>query len=211
MEELQEEKKKVKREERKEKEQLLSEHRKDILMLNEALSQKEQDTQKMQSGLNQVEEFLSERAQLLEQLEQYKEKLVQVEVSCKESMRRTEQRCFEEKLRMHQETGRKMAELAERAHDEAKQNLDETTVSIFKENVRVSEALSLHVQEGNQLKKRERKLQEETAELRIDRELQQVHIHHLYFLYLNSALLCLRVLVSFNNLKDPTTNKCTLI
>lgn len=52
---------------------------------------------------------------------------------------------FEEKLRLEREASQKIAELAERAHTEAIANLDETTRSVYKENIRLNEALSYHV------------------------------------------------------------------
>ncbi|KAI6657185.1 Basal body-orientation factor 1 [Oopsacas minuta] len=174
--ELQEEKKRVKRDLRKEKEELLSQHRENILLLNEALSAKGQEIKVLQAELKQVKEFRKMRTQLLDELESSKSKLQQTEIYCRESMRKTEQKCFEEKLRMHQETTRKMAELAERAHEEAKLNLDQTTVNIFKENVRINEALSLHIQEGEMLRKKGKRLEEETVKLRLDNELDQVRL-----------------------------------
>ena len=164
----------MKRELRREKEELLSQHRDNILLLNEAISTRDREIGSMQAELRQVKEFRKMRGQLLDELESSKSTQQQLETACRESMRRTEQKCFEEKLRMHQETTRKMSELAERAHEEAKLNLDKTTVSIFKENVRISEALSLHMHEGERLKKKEKRLEEETSKLRIDRELDQV-------------------------------------
>ena len=167
----------MKRELRREKEDLLSQHKDNILLLNEAVSARDREIGSMQAELRQVKEFRKMRGQLLDELESSKSTQQQLEAGCRESMRRTEQKCFEEKLRMHQETTRKMSELAERAHEEAKLNLDKTTVSIFKENVRINEALSLHLQEGERLKKKEKRLGEETAELRIDRELDQVFVN----------------------------------
>lgn len=164
----------MKRDLRKEKEEVLSQHRDNILLLNGALSAKDDEISALQSELKQVKEFRKMRTQLLDDLESSKNKLQLTELSCRETIKKTEQKCFEEKLRMHQETTRKMAELAERAHEEAKLNLDQTTVSIFKENVRINETLSLHMREGEMLKKKEKRLEEEAAKLRIDRELDQV-------------------------------------
>lgn len=46
---------------------------------------------------------------------------------------------------MEREASQKIAELAERAHTEAIANLDETTRSVYKENIRLNEALGYHV------------------------------------------------------------------
>ena len=47
--------------------------------------------------------------------------------------------------RLQSEASRQIAELAERAHNEAVVNLDETTRNIYRENVRLTESLSLHM------------------------------------------------------------------
>ena len=53
---------------------------------------------------------------------------------------------FEEKIRLEREASQKIAELAERAHTEAIAKLDETTRSVYKENIRLNEALTYHIQ-----------------------------------------------------------------
>lgn len=55
-------------------------------------------------------------------------------------------------------------------------NLDETTKSVYKENVRLSEALSYHMKEGEVLKKLRDKLQEENEQLRGDKELNDMMV-----------------------------------
>jgi len=53
-------------------------------------------------------------------------------------------------------------------------NLDETTKSVYKENVRLSEALSYHMKEGEVLTKAREKLEEEVAALRGDKQVNDV-------------------------------------
>ncbi|EDO37303.1 predicted protein, partial [Nematostella vectensis] len=65
----------------------------------------------------------------------------------------------------------KIAELAERAHTEAISNLDETTRSVYKENVRVNAALEFHMKEGEELKKERDHLLEDNKELSSEKEL----------------------------------------
>jgi len=50
-------------------------------------------------------------------------------------------------------------------------NLDETAKSVFKENVRVTEALASHIDEAEQLRDQVRRLEYENRQLRNDQEL----------------------------------------
>lgn len=105
-------------------------------------------------------------------------------------------------MRLQQEANQKIAELAERAHTEAIawvseslhwnnkciklylrdsilfsfSNLDETTRSVYKENVRVNEALSYHMAEGDKLKQITEKLEHENGDLQSEQELNQLVI-----------------------------------
>ena len=53
-------------------------------------------------------------------------------------------------------------------------NLDDTAKSVFKENVRVKEALSSHIDEADQLRDQVRKLESENCQLRNDQELSEM-------------------------------------
>ena len=56
-------------------------------------------------------------------------------------------------------------------------NLDETTKSVYKENVRLSEALGYHMKEGEVLKKVKVRLEEENEALRGDKEINEMMVH----------------------------------
>ena len=53
-------------------------------------------------------------------------------------------------------------------------NLDETAKSVFKENVRVTEALANHIDEADQLRDQVRKFEHENRQLRNDQELSEM-------------------------------------
>lgn len=55
-------------------------------------------------------------------------------------------------------------------------NLDETTRSVYKENVRINEALQFHMQEGEKLKKIKTRLDAENEELLGEKELNSMVI-----------------------------------
>ena len=72
---------------------------------------------------------------------------------------------------VHFQASRKISELAERAHTEAVSNLDETTRSIYKENVRLTEALNYHVKYGEDLGIAKKNLSTENKKLRSEKEM----------------------------------------
>ncbi len=56
-------------------------------------------------------------------------------------------------------------------------NLDDTTRSVYKENVRVNEALSYHIAEGTKLKKNKAKLESDNDTLQGEKEMNEMMIH----------------------------------
>ena len=55
-------------------------------------------------------------------------------------------------------------------------NLDETTKSVYKENVRLNEALSYHMAEGDKLKVVRQKLEEQNEHLISEKEMNEMVI-----------------------------------
>ena len=60
--------------------------------------------------------------------------------------------CFPQH-RLQKEANRQVAGLAERAHELAVKNLDQKTKSIYRENVQLAEALSMHLKDSEELRK----------------------------------------------------------
>lgn len=54
--------------------------------------------------------------------------------------------------------------------------MDETTKSVYKENVRLSEALSYHMKEGVVLRRQTTRLEEENEQLRGDKEINEMMV-----------------------------------
>ncbi|XP_031564389.1 basal body-orientation factor 1-like [Actinia tenebrosa] len=163
--------KELKREARKERQALVDEYSQQIHQLQEALAEKTNEVKLMQSELKLVKEFRRKRAQMQKELDEIKESMFVTEKHHKGTLQQMEQKFFEEKVRLQQEASRKIAELAERAHSEAISNLDETTRSVYKENVRINAALEYHVKESQELKKERDKLSELSKELLSEKEL----------------------------------------
>ncbi|KAL4237666.1 hypothetical protein ACF0H5_002380 [Mactra antiquata] len=177
LERLQQQIRDQKKENRKEKELIVEDFSKQINELEEKLTDKTKEVELMQSELKMVKEFRRKRGQMQKELEEIKESMYNANREHKATLTRMEQKFFEEKMRLQQEANQKIAELAERAHTEAISNLDETTKSVYKENVRLSEALSYHMKEGEVLKKQKQKLEEENEALKGDKEINEMMVH----------------------------------
>lgn len=87
-----------------------------------------------------------------------------------------EKKFFEEKIRLQKDANRKISELATKAHKEAVANLKETTKEVYKENIRMVEALAYHVQEGEELKKENARLSSQNKSLLEAKDLHDVII-----------------------------------
>lgn len=76
-----------------------------------------------------------------------------------------ERKFFEEKLRLQREANRRITELATRAHQEAVSNLTDTTKEVYKDNLRMAEALKFHLEDSEELQKGNQQLSEKIKEL----------------------------------------------
>ncbi|XP_046859843.1 basal body-orientation factor 1-like [Xenia sp. Carnegie-2017] len=154
-----------------EKDQLIEKYTKQIHDLKEALDEKTNEVRLMQSELRLVKEFRKKRALMQRELEEIKDSMFATEKKHKTILSKMEQKFFEEKIRLQQEANRKISELAERAHSEAVNNLDETTRSVYKENIRINAALEYHMTESKDLRKSKATLEGQKRELENDKEL----------------------------------------
>lgn len=153
IEQLQNQLKNLKQESRKDREALIEDFTYQINTLEKQLSDKKQEAQLMQDELMQIKEFRRKKNEMQHELDEMRDLLFQERKQAREGINGIEHKYFEEKLRLQSEASRQIAELAERAHNEAVQNLDETTRNIYRENVRLTESLSLHMKESEELKK----------------------------------------------------------
>ncbi|XP_070571083.1 basal body-orientation factor 1-like isoform X2 [Ptychodera flava] len=168
---LQKQLKDTKREARKEKQQIIDEFSQRINQLEDSLNDKSNEVKMMQSELKLVKEFRRKRGQMQKELDEIKEEMFLTNKEHKATLQRMEHKFFEEKIRLQQEASQKIAELAERAHTEAIENLDETTRSVYKENVRLNEALSYHMKDAEQLRKAKEALEKENEDLKGGKDL----------------------------------------
>lgn len=126
----------------------------------------------MQTEFSVIKDFRKKRHELLKELESQKQELVDTELHHKELVTRMERKFFEEKIRLARDANRKISELATKAHKEAVSNLKDTTREVYKENLRMTEALAYHVNEGAELRRINNQL---TAENKVLTDEKQLH------------------------------------
>ncbi|XP_076803349.1 basal body-orientation factor 1-like [Clavelina lepadiformis] len=168
---LQQELRDLKKQARQDKENIISEFNNQVSDLESRLEQRTSEVNLMQSELKLVKEFRRKRAQMQAELDEIRESLFLANKEHKDTLQKIEHKFFEEKIRLEREASQKIAELAERAHTEAIASLDETTRSVYKENIRLNESLSYHVKESQTLQTQCDALQEEVEELRAHKAL----------------------------------------
>ena len=113
---------------------------------------------------------------MLKDLEIQKAEVLDLERRHKESITRMEKKFFEEKLRLQRDANRKITELTLQAHREAVSNLEDTTKTVYRENLRMVEALKHHVQLGEDLERRNDVLTENNKRLCEEKEMHDVII-----------------------------------
>lgn len=140
--------------------------------ITSVLNEKEGAFKVMQTEFSVIKDFRKKRHELLKELESQKQELVDTELHHKELVTRMERKFFEEKIRLARDANRKISELATKAHKEAVSNLKDTTREVYKENLRMTEALAYHVNEGAELRRINNQL---TAENKVLTDEKQLH------------------------------------
>ncbi|XP_018431149.1 PREDICTED: basal body-orientation factor 1, partial [Nanorana parkeri] len=153
-----------------EKQKLAETYKTQMSSLEEKCAQKTQQMQIIQAEFRMMKEFRRRKADLEKELDEMKESLRIGSREHKESLAAMERRFFQDKQRLEKEAEKKIVMLAEKAHNEAIVQLDDAGRSIFKENVRLKEAISYHVREAYSLQKAITQLKEEKERLLQEKE-----------------------------------------
>merc|ERR1719219_1571128 len=103
-----------------------------------------------------------------EEIETIKRALVQTTENHEQSIQQMERKFFDEKIKLEKEAGNRIAELAERAHSEAVRQLDVTTRQVYQDNVRLTDALSKHIEENNVIRKDNDTLRSSSERLQLE-------------------------------------------
>lgn len=76
-------------------------------------------------------------------------------------------------MRLQKEANKRVADLAEKAHQEAIGNLDARTREIYRENLKMAEALEIYKREADTLKKEKERLEVVYRQLVAEKEVSQ--------------------------------------
>ncbi|XP_063712972.1 basal body-orientation factor 1-like [Symsagittifera roscoffensis] len=164
----------AKRMARDDREKLITDYERRVKELEESLGMRNADVQTMQNELKMVKEFRRKRGQMQKDLDDIRDQMVEEHRVHKGDLQKMEQKFFEERIRMKEESNARIEQITKNAHEEAIRNLDENTRSVYKENVRLSEALHLHMTSEDKLKKKVDNLEGVTGDYAAERDLHDV-------------------------------------
>ncbi|TRY69631.1 hypothetical protein DNTS_032748 [Danionella cerebrum] len=136
-----------------EQETLVKESTRRITELEETFEKRCHEFSEIQQELEIVNDFRRRRPQMEQELQNVvltpytRETLESKDLEHKKALERMKQKFFINKVHLEMEAEQRVAVLAERAHNEAVVKLDEASRSMFKENIRLNEALGYHIKE----------------------------------------------------------------
>ncbi|XP_068194548.1 basal body-orientation factor 1 [Antennarius striatus] len=140
-----------------------------IKEMQDLFRQRSDEFSTIQEGMRKIKEFQTTKAQMEQELSNIRESMEVAEKEHRENLNKMEFKFFKEKARLEGEAEQKIALVMERAHNEAVVQLDEASHSVFKENVRLNEALKYHIKEAEELQKLTNSLAKENASLALDK------------------------------------------
>ncbi|KAM3918767.1 basal body-orientation factor 1 isoform 2-T2 [Leptodactylus fuscus] len=152
---------------------LMETYKKQISSLEEECSRRAHEMEVIHSEFRMMKEFRRQKAELERELDEIKDSLLKARKDHQKALSTTERHFIEEKQRLEKEAEKKIMMLAEEAHTEAVMQLGEVGRSVFKENVRLKEAISYHVNQSRELQKTVLQLQEERKHLLQEKETNQ--------------------------------------
>ncbi|XP_019374386.1 PREDICTED: basal body-orientation factor 1 isoform X1 [Gavialis gangeticus] len=138
--------------------------------LEERFHKKAREISLIQGELKVIREFRKKKAHMEKELEDIKESMQISNREHQEIIGRLEKKFLEEKQRLERDAEKRIVILAERAHHEAIMQLNSTGRAVFKENVRLHEALAYHLKESEELQKIKKQLEEDKALLLQEKE-----------------------------------------
>ncbi|XP_012692606.2 basal body-orientation factor 1 [Clupea harengus] len=152
------------------KEQIVAEYTQMVNDMEEKFKKRLNEFRMIQGELKTIKEFRKQKANMEQDLNNIKENMHVENKEHKEMLARMEHKFFIEKVRLEKEAEQRIAQLAERAHNEAVVQLDDASCSVFKENMRLNEALTYHMNEVEQLRGRSEAMEEENSSLALHKD-----------------------------------------
>ncbi|XP_062252555.1 basal body-orientation factor 1-like [Platichthys flesus] len=138
--------------------------------MKELFRKRSSDFNMIQDGTRRIKEFQTRKAQMERELSDIRERMDSADKGHRENLNKMECRFFKEKARLEREAEEAIAVAADRAHNEAIVQLDDASRSVFKENVRLNEALKYHIKEAEDLQKLTDSLGRQNASLALDKK-----------------------------------------
>ncbi|XP_029316328.1 basal body-orientation factor 1-like isoform X2 [Cottoperca gobio] len=154
---------------REEQNKLVDDHTTQINEMKEQFRKKSSDFNMIQDGMKTIKEFQKRKAQMEQELSDIRNNMDLTDKEHRENLNKVECKFFKEKDRLEREAERKIALVVERAHNEAIVQLDHASRSVFKENVRLNEALKYHIKEAEDLHVLTNSIAKENTSLKLDK------------------------------------------
>lgn len=148
---------------------LISEYTLQINEMKDLFKKRSKDFDMIEDGMRRIEKFEIRKAQMEQELADIRESMETAEKKHKENLNKVEYEFFKEKARLEKEAEQTIALVVERAHNESVVQLDEASRSVFRENVRLNEALKHHMKETKDLQKQTESLTKQNASLILDK------------------------------------------
>ncbi|XP_078134141.1 basal body-orientation factor 1-like [Sander vitreus] len=137
--------------------------------MKELFRKKSSDFNMIQDGMKKIKQFEKSKAQMEQELSDIRESMEVADKEHRENLNKMQYKFFKEKDRLEREAERTIALVVERAHNEAIVQLDDASRSVFKENVRLNEALKYHIKEAEDLQILTNSMAKENASLEMDK------------------------------------------
>ncbi|CAL1575897.1 unnamed protein product [Knipowitschia caucasica] len=149
--------------------QLISEYTQQLNEMKALFKKRSQDFNMIEEGMRRIQAFEIQKAQMEQEVADIRENMEEAEKKHKEELNKVEYGFFKEKARLEKEAETTIALVVQRAHSEAVVQLDDASRSVFRENVRLNEALKLHMKETEELQKQIRSLSAQNNSLVMDK------------------------------------------
>ncbi|XP_069772157.1 basal body-orientation factor 1-like isoform X2 [Narcine bancroftii] len=159
------------------KQQAINENKKMVEMhvqqteyLQNKMWEKTKAMQLVQGELNKVKEFRKKQVFLENELDDIKDTMNTANKEHKETLRQLENKFFEEKIRLEREAEQRLNQLTEQAHTEAVMNLNKRAQCVFKENIRLREAIKIYKMDEERKRRSYKALEDKNAQLASEKE-----------------------------------------
>lgn len=148
-------------------------HRAAVAELVAQIHEREANLNVVQQEFSVLKDFRKKRNDLLHELDQQKVEMREMEQRHGEMLARMERRYFEEKMKLEELANSRVAELATKAHEEAVASIDSAAKDVFRENIRLAEALKVHMDQDQSLVRKNEDLVQAMQKLAEDNSLNE--------------------------------------